>query len=189
MLNEMRQVIHGREHQVWYVLLHTVRQRVFVRLATEAMSQTPAPSCKKACDDSFSMTGRKEVEPSVLIPAQQSDMSNTVIVVGSISLMLVASILMHVGDAYFLRDFAAGNVQRSIWWLVLQALSIPIFAISSYGLYVVKPTWWFVELPYWVMALVLSLVLFRQVLHVAISWREVVSGILFIVICLLLYDT
>lgn len=104
-------------------------------------------------------------------------------------LMLLGSVLWHIGDAFFLRDVAAGEVQKSIWWLMLQVLSIPIFAISSYGLYIVKPSWWFVELPYWVMALVLSIMLFRQVLHVSVSWREIVSGVLFIVICLLLYDT
>jgi hypothetical protein len=114
-------------------------------------------------------------------------MNSGVLLIGSLVLMVFASILWHVGDTFFLRDFPSSPWYVASRWLILNVASVPLYAISTYGLYLVKRSWWLVEFPYWIAALLISAFLFRQVLQVSISWREWVSGVLLILIAFLLY--
>jgi hypothetical protein len=115
-------------------------------------------------------------------------MNSNILLIGSLLCLFVASILWHVGDAFFLRNAVVGQWFSAIRWLILSFLSVPLFALSTYGLFLVKRAWWLVELPYWIMGLVLSIFLFRQVLSISVSWREILSGVLLILIAFLLYE-
>lgn len=113
-------------------------------------------------------------------------MNTSVLLIGSLGCMVVASLLWHVGDIYFLREAMEGRWLPASRWLLLNLLSIPLYAISTYGLFLVRRSWWLVEFPYWITALFISAFLFRQVLAISLGWREWVSGALLIVIAFLL---
>lgn len=100
--------------------------------------------------------------------------------------MVGATVLWYAGDILYLREAMSGKWWLGLRWLGLNLISVPLYAFSTYGLFATKRTWWIVEFPYWIISILLSLILFRRVLGVSISWRELLSGGLMLIIVILL---
>ena len=103
----------------------------------------------------------------------------------SLVALMLATVAWYGGMVFFLRESAEGPV-RAARWLGLNVLAIPVFAFAFHGLYHVFKQWWVIELPYWLISIVVSYLFFARVAKLTIGWHELAAAGLVIVIAFLL---
>lgn len=99
--------------------------------------------------------------------------------------LTVGTLVWHLADVLMLRAFEESRYTVGVSFMLLHIVSIPLFAFSSVTLFKVQRSWWIVEFPYYVIGLFVSALLFRAVLNVQITWREVLAGVLLVTVALL----
>ena len=92
--------------------------------------------------------------------------------------LTIATVIWHAADVNMLRSFEQGNTRQGVLWVLLHVASVPFFAYSSLLFFRYQRSWWIVELPYLVMGMTVSAILFQLNLRVTLTWREAVAAVL-----------
>jgi hypothetical protein len=87
----------------------------------------------------------------------------------------VATVIWHVADVNMLQAMEVGRRGQALAWVSLHVVSVPLFALSSCVFFRIQRAWWIVELPYLLAGFVVSALLFRNVLSVSLTWRELAA--------------
>ena len=103
----------------------------------------------------------------------------------ALSSLILGTVIWHLADVFMLRASEQGRYGIILAYMLLHVLSIPLFALSSITFFRIQRAWWIVEFPYYVIGLLTSALLFRAVLQVQITWRELLAGGLLIVVAIL----